>query len=104
MRNAELKELATRTAAHIEVEINVRAADHPVGRQKSGKMAQHDQMATTMFDQGVVFAYPDPARGSAAPTNSNGLPRRSRDLLEAQPSAWSPGRLVAAQNRSQPEV
>jgi hypothetical protein len=34
MRNAELKELVTRTAAHIEVEINVRAADHPVGFQK----------------------------------------------------------------------
>ncbi len=36
-------------------------------------MVQHDQLAPA-FDQGVVFAS-RPARGSAAPLNSNGLPR-----------------------------
>jgi hypothetical protein len=36
VRNAELKELATRTEAHIDVKINVRPADYPGRNVASG--------------------------------------------------------------------
>jgi hypothetical protein len=55
MRNTELKELVTRTAAHIEVEINVRAADYP-GRN----VADGDTLTTIrwVFDGGSLHGQP----------------------------------------------
>jgi hypothetical protein len=55
MRNAELKELVTLTAAHIDVEINVRAADYP-GRN----VADGDTLTTIswVFDGGSLHGQP----------------------------------------------
>jgi uncharacterized protein YukE len=55
MRNAELKELVTRTVADIHVEINVRAADYP-GRN----VADGDTLTTIswVFDGGKLHGQP----------------------------------------------